>query len=615
MEYERTYFQGKGVVITGAASGIGLALCEELLICGVAFITLIDYDAQNLNVQIQRLTKMYPDKVKGIHCDVTQESAVQNAITQSIAFCGQLDLLINCAGAGFSSKFTVEPEGLNPDNPFMAKVADNASWKSAFDLNFYGALYGCRAALPPMITQGQGQIVNIISGIAFSPMAYQSQYAATKAALCALTLSLRSEYQAEGIRFNAATPGTTATSIFQGAENIPDGAQMPWQSAQRILRGIARNDRLILGDDGDIDGAKQCFMPGAMGKVLDQVFLQYARKRRRGILTFLLDPLEDNPEINVAEFEQLQEIRNEDDAHRIIEKTQAYINSKQVSQMNLADYAGKHTLITGGASGIGLILAEELLSDGAIVVLADNNSKNLTCEVKRLSALYPNTVSGIFCDITVEAQVYAMVAEAQERMNGMLDLLINAVDVGQLHFFADTPRARAIRKKHPGMEVLDNTDWERILSINFYGTLYCCRAALPIMTAQKTGQIINMISNSAFWNLPFQSSDSATEAALLLFTLALRYEYWETGVKISAATSEIMETSIYDGKISNTGESPAGTAKAVLDGALKNERIIYGNGSETLRAIVAYHPITASFIDEQLTHIAEMRCYHDLLYL
>ncbi|MDD4508354.1 MAG: hypothetical protein PHN26_05425 [Eubacteriaceae bacterium] len=79
--------------------------------------------------------------------------------------------------------------------------------------------------------------------------------------------------------------------------------------------------------------------------------------------------------------------------------------------------------------------------------------------------------------------------------------------------------------------------------------------------------------------------------------------------------SEIMETSIYDGKISNTGESPTGTAKAVLDGALKNERIIYGNGSETLRAIVAYHPITASFIDEQLTHIAEMRCYHDLLYL
>ncbi|MGL4547007.1 MAG: hypothetical protein ACRCUV_03235 [Eubacterium aggregans] len=102
---------------------------------------------------------------------------------------------------------------------------------------------------------------------------------------------------------------------------------------------------------------------------------------------------------------------------------------------------------------------------------------------------------------------------------------------------------------------------------------------------------------------------------MLLFTLALRYEYWETGVKISAATSEIMETSIYDGKISNIGESPAGTAKTVLDGALKNERIIYGNGSETLRSMVAYHPITASFIDEQLTHIAEMRCYHDLLYL
>ena len=102
-------------------------------------------------------------------------------IEQAVEFGdGRIDLLFNNAGAGFRGDFEDQADG---------------DWEKAFALNFYGAVYGIRAVLPFMRAQGGGHIVNIISGIAFSPMAYQSMYSATKAALNSLTLALRSEFR------------------------------------------------------------------------------------------------------------------------------------------------------------------------------------------------------------------------------------------------------------------------------------------------------------------------------------------------------------------------------------------------------------------------------------
>jgi short-subunit dehydrogenase len=133
-----------------------------------------------------------------------------------------------------------------------------------------------------MRKQGGGHIVDIISGIAFAPMAQQTMYAATKAALNGLTLALRYELWDENIRMTSATPGTTATAIWKtGGYEPPPGAQSPEQSARTILAGVARNERLVLGDDGDMMGARYCFNPDlAAGQ--DDYLLNVARKRRRG---------------------------------------------------------------------------------------------------------------------------------------------------------------------------------------------------------------------------------------------------------------------------------------------------------------------------------------------
>jgi NAD(P)-dependent dehydrogenase (short-subunit alcohol dehydrogenase family) len=260
------YYTDKVAVVTGGASGIGLALAETMLSDGASHVVLADRDDENLRRETERLEAANFGEVLGIHCDITDEPEVRSMIGEAAAFGdGRIDFLFNNAGAGLGGEF--EPQS-------------NDDWDNAFAVNFYGALYGIRAVLPIMRAQGGGHIVDIISGIAFVPMAYQTMYAATKAALNGLTLALRTELWDENIRVTSATPGTVATPIWEPGEP-PPGAQSPEQSARTILAGVADNQRLVLGDEGDASGARTCFAPEAATE-MDAYLLNVARKRRDG---------------------------------------------------------------------------------------------------------------------------------------------------------------------------------------------------------------------------------------------------------------------------------------------------------------------------------------------
>jgi len=268
MSETKDYYRNKVAVVTGGASGVGLALAETMLGYEARGVILADVNDANLARETARLNTAYPGRALGVHCDVTLEAEVQGMIAQAAEFGGgRIDLLFNNAGAGFAGYFD---------------QLSNAHWEKAFALNFYGALYGIRAVLPVMRAQGGGHIVDVISGIAFSPMALQSMYAATKAALNALTLALRYEFWDENIRLTSTTPGTTATAIWSaGGQEPPAGAQTPEHSAQTILAGVAKNQRLVFGDADDERGARNCFNPDIADGV-DDYLLDVARKRRGG---------------------------------------------------------------------------------------------------------------------------------------------------------------------------------------------------------------------------------------------------------------------------------------------------------------------------------------------
>ena len=244
------YYIDKVAVVTGGASGVGLAMAETMLSYGASKVILADFNDDNLRSETARLKE---DVAKMI-----QEAAESGG--------GRIDMLFNNAGAGFAGYFD---------------KLTNDDWAKAFALNFYGALYGIRAVLPIMRAQGDGHIIDIISGIAFAPLAQQTMYAATKAALNGLTLALRYEYWDDNIRFTSATPGTTITAIWKaGGTEPPKGAQTAEQSARTILAGVAKNERLVLGDEGDVSGAKYCFHPD-VAAANDEYLLNVARRRAR----------------------------------------------------------------------------------------------------------------------------------------------------------------------------------------------------------------------------------------------------------------------------------------------------------------------------------------------
>ena len=273
MDYDREYFKGKSALVTGGAGGIGLALTEEMLESGAAKVVIADINQERLDESEARFKASFgPDRVKAIICNVTREEEVNSLIAQSSEFFeGSFDLLFNNAGAAFQGWF----DDLSTED-----------WSVAFDLNFYSAVYGMQAVIPIMKAQGGGQIINIISGNAFVPMAWQCRYAATKAALNGLSLTLRSEYWDDNIKISSATPGTTATFIFaDNNKEAPPSAQTPQQSASRILNGVVNNDRIILGDDDDVEGAKYCFHPEA-NKTYDDYLLRVSRERRGGKVAY-----------------------------------------------------------------------------------------------------------------------------------------------------------------------------------------------------------------------------------------------------------------------------------------------------------------------------------------
>jgi NAD(P)-dependent dehydrogenase (short-subunit alcohol dehydrogenase family) len=176
-------------------------LSELLLSFGAKAVVLADLNAEKLEKERERLDALHPGKVLGCQTDVTKQQSVAAMIRSTEEFgAGQIHFLFNNAGAGLTKSFD---------------RAIDADWRFAFDVNFFGPLYGIRAVLPIMRAQGGGHIANTASGIGFAPMAYQSMYSATKGALIGLTGALRYELWDENIRLSTMIPGTVNTPIWE----------------------------------------------------------------------------------------------------------------------------------------------------------------------------------------------------------------------------------------------------------------------------------------------------------------------------------------------------------------------------------------------------------------
>ncbi|OPX62186.1 MULTISPECIES: SDR family oxidoreductase [unclassified Methanoregula] len=220
-------FEGKIAVVTGGTSGIGGAVSEELLKRG-ATVWVIGSRQESVE-KAKKSLAAYP-KARFAAVDVTVGDQVKEMIGTCVRVDGRLDYLFNNAGIGMT-------------HPSRHLTLD--MWKKAVDLNLWGVIYGIHYALPVMLAQKGGHIVNTssVAGIIAPPS--QAVYCATKYAVTGMTESLRYEFSDQGISFTTVCPANVATAIFGSAE-VPKEAIPADEAARIILDGVEKKEGLVI---------------------------------------------------------------------------------------------------------------------------------------------------------------------------------------------------------------------------------------------------------------------------------------------------------------------------------------------------------------------------------
>jgi NAD(P)-dependent dehydrogenase (short-subunit alcohol dehydrogenase family) len=214
-------FEGLRAVVTGGASGIGLATAQLLAARGARVAC--------LDVSREQLDKL-PEPLLGVEADVTDDEGVRSAVRQANGAFGGLDILVNNAGTG--------AVGTVADNP-------DAEWHRVFDVNVVGLVRVTRAALPHLRASRHAAIVNTCSIAAYTGLPQRALYSATKGAVQALTLAMAADHVAEGIRVNCVNPGTTDTPWVQ---RLLAAAEDPLGELAG-LRARQPNGRLVTVDE------------------------------------------------------------------------------------------------------------------------------------------------------------------------------------------------------------------------------------------------------------------------------------------------------------------------------------------------------------------------------
>ena len=247
----------------------------------------------------------------------------------------------------------------------------------------------------------------------------------------------------------------------------------------------------------------------------------------------------------------------------------------------MTDMTGKVALVTGGASGMGRIIALRLAARGAKVAIFDVNEEGLEETVSMASG-----ISSWRCDISSIEDVEAKVAEVASAL-GPIDHLVHAA--------ALMPSHQLMNETHESME--------RLFRINYFGTTYLVKTALPAMIKRKSGRIIIFGSVAGHALVPHMGAYCATKAAVNTYVEVLQNEIRDTGVNVHLVCPPAVNTPLIDqsletdsaGSMREAKESgrladPEKIVDAIDKGVAKNKDIIYPGEARLLMLWHALFP-------------------------
>ena len=196
-------------IVTGAGRGIGravaLAFCREGASVALAARTASDLEAVAARI------RSGGGRALAVPTDVTAEATIAALVEKTLAEFKQLDILVTAAGvASFAPLVDTKPE----------------EWDRMMAVNARGVFLTCRAVLPPMLRQGRGTIINVVSVAAKRAIPGGAAYAASKHAVLGLTRVLAEEMRSHGIRAGALSPGAVDTALWDAVPNPPDRSRM-----------------------------------------------------------------------------------------------------------------------------------------------------------------------------------------------------------------------------------------------------------------------------------------------------------------------------------------------------------------------------------------------------
>ncbi|MET9956185.1 SDR family oxidoreductase [Streptomyces sp. NPDC006339] len=232
-------FAGLVAIVTGGASGIGLATAKLLQSRG-ARVAALDLKPDGL-----------PDGIAGIEVDVTDDARVASAVDAVVERFGRLDVVVNNAGIGA-----------------IGDVAANSDdeWMRVLDVNVVGMVRVARHALPHLRRSPSAAIVNTCSIVAWAGVEQRVLYSASKGAVYALTLAMAADHVREGIRVNCVAPGSADTPwIARSLRHTPDP-----EAARAALDAFQPTGRLVSADEvaGAIAYLASPLSGGTVGTVL-----------------------------------------------------------------------------------------------------------------------------------------------------------------------------------------------------------------------------------------------------------------------------------------------------------------------------------------------------------
>jgi 3-oxoacyl-[acyl-carrier protein] reductase len=193
--------------------------------------------------------------------------------------------------------------------------------------------------------------------------------------------------------------------------------------------------------------------------------------------------------------------------------------------MNQIDLQGRVAVVTGGARGIGLAIAERLARSGAKVALWDVDGKRAAEAAQQIKGSFPQAV-----DVTSDAAIDAAL-KATEQALGPVDILVASAGItGPNTTVAEYPVAA----------------WRQVIDIDLTGVFLCCRAVIPGMQKRNYGRIVNIASIAGKEGNPNAAAYSAAKAGVIGLTKSLGKELAKTGIRANCITPAAVKTEIFD---------------------------------------------------------------------